>query len=228
MSKLYNTLEQIRRHEMPVIADDSTVSGNSRIGLQRNRKIIGTLVIIVGAAVLLYLNLPALSKYLPDSFNANSKQTAITAVPSQEPTSLIQDNGIDYSLPLNEQQSMTASSKPLEGLNSQNSQTRNNSVKNQNFVSLVNIGVEQIRKFEYWKGLHALNEARKLDPERIEPVINMAVALAELGFYELAIHYLGEASIINPNHPRLKENLSILADAGLIDQETTTKYTQNQ
>ena len=61
-----------------------------------------------------------------------------------------------------------------------------------------------------------------LEPKRIEPLVNMAVTYAELGFYAKAIKLFEEAYRIDPHFPPLLKNLKILNQANLLKNGVTS------
>lgn len=80
-----------------------------------------------------------------------------------------------------------------------------------------NQAAANIERQNYWQGIYLLDKTVKTNPGQIEPLINLGVALTELGLYGPAARYFARAYEINPQHPELNENLSILEDAGLLE-----------
>lgn len=85
-------------------------------------------------------------------------------------------------------------------------------------VASNNRAVAYIRNHDHWRGIYLLTTLVDRHPERIEPLINLGVALAEVGLWEPAREYLFRARALNPAHPLLRENLAILKRAGLLDE----------
>lgn len=84
-------------------------------------------------------------------------------------------------------------------------------------------GIDFFRNGDYWRSIHHFDRARQLNPQAVEPLINMAVALSELGLYGPANRLFREAYALAPNDPALRHNLSILAEAGRLDDVLQAK-----
>lgn len=89
-------------------------------------------------------------------------------------------------------------------------------------VETNNIAVAYIRNHEHWRAVYLLTSLVEQYPERIEPLINLGVALAEVGLWEPAHEYLARARTLDPGHPLLRENIAILRRAGLFDEFTSS------
>jgi Flp pilus assembly protein TadD len=83
-------------------------------------------------------------------------------------------------------------------------------------TSLNNQGVRLISKSEYWQGIYYLNKAHALSPQSIEPLVNMAVALMELGLTAPANRFFQEALTLDPNNTKLRDNLALAAQTGTL------------
>jgi len=104
---------------------------------------------------------------------------------------------------------------------SNNIATKTNREKIEKILPIVDInnqGADLVSAHNYWQGIHLLKEASETEPGRIEPLINLGVALAELGLFGPANRYFNMAYGLDPNHPELQKNLVILRDAGLLDK----------
>lgn len=78
-------------------------------------------------------------------------------------------------------------------------------------------GVELILKKKYWQGLYLFKKAIDLDNTRIEPHLNMAIALKEVGLIRPAGRYLKEAERIDEENPILLKNYAVILDEGYGD-----------
>jgi Flp pilus assembly protein TadD len=82
-----------------------------------------------------------------------------------------------------------------------------------------------IQENQHWRGIYFLEQARKEQPERPEALINMAVALAELGLRAPAQRLFSEAHALAPNHPLLRQNLDLLGQAGFFEEQWLSSLT---
>lgn len=87
-----------------------------------------------------------------------------------------------------------------------------------------NIAVAYIRNHDHWRAVYLLTSLVERHPDRIEPLINLGVALAEVGLWEPAQEYLSRAKALDPKHPLLLKNIAILKQAGLFDQFTRSRF----
>ena len=217
MSKLYNTLEQIRVNEVCRTSGRNHASGRDQKIRRKGRQVLCLLVLAAGLVVLLNFALPVIPTYLP-------YQKILTAKigTDQDSSSLPWSNKSAGYRTLSQVPERVPPIGP-EPHSMEEQQSRAESIEiatkeNQKLITLINRGAGCIQKQEYWKGLYYLDQARKMQPQRIEPLINSAVALAELGLYELAVQYFNEARSIDPEHPLLKENLAILSKYGIAEE----------
>jgi len=65
-------------------------------------------------------------------------------------------------------------------------------------------GVDLVLKKQYWPGIFLFKQAMELDEGRIEPVVNMAVTLDEIGLNRPSARYLAKAEMMNPEYPPLQ------------------------
>lgn len=93
----------------------------------------------------------------------------------------------------------------------------NGSPREQQMISFNNQGVEAVGRKDYWRAVYFFEKASKLEPRRPEPLINLGVVLIKLGFPAPALRAFEKAYAVAPADPRLKENLDLLAGAGLIE-----------
>lgn len=89
-------------------------------------------------------------------------------------------------------------------------------------------GIALIQENQHWRGIYFLEQARKQQPERPEALINMAVALAELGLRAPAKRLFSEAHALAPNHPLLRRNLDLLGQADFFDPQWLSSLTAGQ
>ncbi len=96
------------------------------------------------------------------------------------------------------------------------------------YRQLNDTGIALIQENQHWQGIYYLEQARKQQPERPEALINMAVALAELGLRAPAKRLFSEAHALAPNHPLLRQNLDLLAQADFFDPQWLSSLTAGQ
>lgn len=76
-------------------------------------------------------------------------------------------------------------------------------------------GLRLLADRRYWQAVTMFEKAARLAPDRPEPLINTAVALAELGLTAPAAEMFRKARALAPGHPALEKNLAILERHGL-------------
>ncbi|MCX5875366.1 MAG: hypothetical protein NT087_03520, partial [Deltaproteobacteria bacterium] len=96
------------------------------------------------------------------------------------------------------------------------------------YQQLNNKGIALIQENQHWRGIYYLEQARKQQPDRPEALINMAVALAELGLRAPAKRLFSEAHALAPNHPLLRQNLDLLGQADFFDPQWLSSLTAGQ
>lgn len=96
------------------------------------------------------------------------------------------------------------------------------------YRQLNDTGLALIQENQHWRGIYHLEQARKRQPERPEALINMAVALAELGLRAPAKRLFSEAHALAPNHPLLRKNLDLLEQAEFFDGQWLSSLTAGQ
>lgn len=67
-------------------------------------------------------------------------------------------------------------------------------------------GVDLVLQKQYWPAIFLFKQAMDLDQSRIEPVMNMAVTLEEIGLSRPAARYLAMAETLNPDYVPLRIN----------------------
>jgi len=65
-------------------------------------------------------------------------------------------------------------------------------------------GVDLVLKKQYWPGIFLFKQAMELDKGRIEPVVNMAVTLDEIGLSRPSARYLAMAEMMSPEYAPLQ------------------------
>ena len=198
MSKLFNTLEKISRNEsVKVSTGVASKAAKPRIKFEKHQGA-GIVILVVGLIILAYLLVPK---------STNHKSTTQPVTPETAAQNTTEMTTPQISAPL------TAESPAASQEKVTNSESTPGNERE--FASLVNQGAELIEKRDYWRGLYLLNKANELQPDRLEPLVNSVVALAELGHRELAVSYLNKAEKLAPGHPALQENRLILSQAGV-------------
>ncbi len=91
----------------------------------------------------------------------------------------------------------------------------------QQMVDLNNQGTRFLTKNRYWQSIYYFDKARKIQPQSVEPVINLAVALSELGLTGPANRFFTKAREIDPEHPVLRENMIIASKKGILHTTMT-------
>lgn len=180
MSKLFETLETIRRRE----------STRSRpMAATREKPTTGRPVKMVVLALLAFMLLGGGLYYT--TFRSNDRPGS-KAPPGSE----------------------SESKQPVEQLTTAVSAPPDQPAK---LVETNNIAVALIRNHDHWRAIYLLTSLVEQHPDRIEPLINLGVALAEVGLWEPAHEYLSRARTLDPKHPLLRENIAILRRAGLFE-----------
>jgi Flp pilus assembly protein TadD len=96
------------------------------------------------------------------------------------------------------------------------------------YRQLNDTGIALVQENQHWRGIYFLEQARKQQPERPEALINMAVALAELGLRAPAKRLFSEAHALAPNHPLLRRNLDLLGQADFFNGHWLSSLTAGQ
>ena len=96
------------------------------------------------------------------------------------------------------------------------------------YRQLNDTGIALVQENQHWRGIYHLEQARKQQPERPETLINMAVALAELGLRAPAKRLFSEAHALAPNHPLLRQNLDLLGQADFFNGHWLSSLTAGQ
>ena len=77
----------------------------------------------------------------------------------------------------------------------------------QDKVTLLNDqGVALVLEKKYWQGMYLFHQAIELDSSRIEPLLNMAVTLAEVNLNQPSDRYFSLAESLDSEYPLLQKN----------------------
>ncbi len=79
-----------------------------------------------------------------------------------------------------------------------------------------------VNEKKYWPAIILFQKANRLAPRRPEPLINMAVALSELGLFGPAMEKFHLAAAIAPDNPALIRNLEIIKTHGITPDSDPT------
>ncbi|MDA8164691.1 MAG: hypothetical protein M0017_06645 [Desulfobacteraceae bacterium] len=203
MSKLFDTLEQIRRHETFRFRRRSfPLPGPSSKG-QAGRKqalaalLVAAVALAAGSWLLRDFRLPRLP-HLPIAALIRSTSGLSRPLTAERPRVAAQG------LPL-----PPRFRPPLAGPAT--------SLAEQQFLTLNNKGVEAAHQGDSWRAVYFFTKASGLQPGRPEPFINLGVVLLKLDLPDAARRAFEQAYAAAPNDPRLRENLELLAEAGLLE-----------
>lgn len=122
--------------------------------------------------------------------------------------------------PVAEQKSSQPFKHPAPAVSSPSSQSSE-------LVEANNTAVAYIRNRDHWRGIYLLTSLVERSPGRVEPLINLGVALAEVGLWEPAQEYLSRAKTLDPRHPLLVKNITILKQAGLFDEFSRPRFEED-
>ncbi len=223
MSKLFDTLEQIRKNEAAKTSGPNTIPVSKPKKKKLPPRTISFILIPIFLGVGIYVSLPYLSAIVQQNISRFTKQeqsrTTIEPAPKVEkkaampktPQIASSSKQVKPAAPPATSKAPTpvSTSKPA-------SKSQANSTLQQ-FVSLNNKGTELISNNQYWEGIRYLNKAAELQPNSVEPLINIGVALSELGLYGPALRYFKKALEIDPNNQTTLDNITLLTEAGLLD-----------
>ena len=218
MSRLYNTLEKIRTGEPGGLSKKKSAPATG-IGLQA-----GTSkkrwIVLLGASALLVLALivffsgpkrkDAKPPVTADSVATDAAAPArIPALPAEPAPQTVDSKAMPPAPPIPPAASPSVTGADL-------------------YQQLNDTGIALIQENQHWRGIYYLEQARKQQPERPEALINMAVALAELGLRAPAKRLFSEAHALAPNHPLLRQNLDLLGQADFFDSQWLSSLTAGQ
>jgi tetratricopeptide (TPR) repeat protein len=222
VSKLFDTLEQIRKNESPQ-ANGSKKAPVSRTKKKRiNTRTISIILIPALLGMGIYFSLPHISGFIQQNLTRVKQQKQLKTSPAET-----QKATVEPSAPAKSQVAKVPEQiKPANQTLAQKTPavdavkpklSTQTSTAFQQFVFYNNKGTDLIANEQYWEGISYLDKSAKLQPNRVEPLINIGVALAELGLYGPASRYLKKALEVDPNHRKAIENIQLLTEAGLLD-----------
>lgn len=216
MSKLYNTLEKIRTGEQGGFPERKSAPA-TRIGLHADtgKK---RLIILLGASVFLALGLVV---FFSGSKHKETKPPATAVTATAVTPARIPDTPA-VPAPKADDSPQPPPAPPVSPA------TAPSATGNELYRQLNDTGVALIQKNQHWQGIYYLEQARKQQPERAEALINMAVALAELGLRAPAKRVFSEAHALAPNNPLLRTNLELLEQADFLDPQWLSTLTAGQ
>jgi tetratricopeptide (TPR) repeat protein len=190
LSKLFDTLEQIRRHESSHDSGHSRKNTPARSGkLGGGKAFLIVALLVAAAAVVVYFSpLRGISGKKPGPAGRDQVAESDRVAPALVAPSI--------------------SRQPPAAI-----------LADQDLLSLNNSGVEYVRNNDPWRGIYLFSRILDREPGRIEAMINIGAALAELGLIEPAKRYFRQAAILDRNHPALRANVVILRKAGLVGDD---------
>jgi len=224
MSKLFDTLEQIRENEANTVSQSGGEVKTASVPVKKPvkkphfafgrgrvaQRFIVPIVVLVLVGVGIYAALPWLGKDRGIRVstvavqNQATPETKATATPAateknkQDTAALaVEDSGHEEPLPPTAEAAPAIQPHP-------------------GAVRMNNRGVSLVKDGEYMEALHLFTEARKDAPDAIEPLINLAVAYTEFGLSEKGMTYFEKAFALDPVNPDLLNNLAMLDRAGLL------------
>lgn len=216
MSKLFDTLEQIRENEEAAPRKTAPKSTREpRKGGPRPAVVVFVVLVGILCVTLLYVDFSIFQGQPPPP---DSQVTSASREPSQPgptapdsaPHPVADISSTPAATPDTWQEILAAPSID----------------PGQKAILLNNIATRHIQEQEYWKGISILEHALKLSPDSPEILINYGVALTELDILEVAALYFEEAYRINPGHPALIRNIAILKQNTLMGEKLMSLYGQ--
>jgi tetratricopeptide (TPR) repeat protein len=217
VSRLYNTLEKIRTGEPGGFSKKksapATGIGPSADKSRKRRLVLLGTSAILGLALAIFFAGPKRKDTTPPvTAGADATDAAAPARRSNKPTEPAPQAAATQTVPSPPPVSLVASPTGTGDL----------------YQQLNDTGLALIQENQHWRGIYYLEQARKQRPERPEALINMAVALAELGLRAPAKRLFSEAHALAPNHPLLRQNLDLLGQADFFDPQWLSSLTAGQ
>ena len=235
MSKLFETLEKIRKNEE---ASSAVASSNKReekapaTPAQKNPNLMNLKRFIAMAAAIIFVLIGGYAAWL--QYKPSHRVLPETSTVTQSAVSISVDDQTteEPPLPLQPEGDIASLDDSKDQADSQNSLAENHEDvepaadpgaallnENASFFELNNLGVEQVALLDYWQGIYYLQKASDVSPQSIEPIINIAVAYTELGLHKRAMDYFRRAYELDPANLDLLDNLGILMKTGLLDNQ---------
>jgi len=224
LSKLFDTLEQIRENEAQQPSRPSGKSTQADGRSKRRVVVAGSLFLVVISLILLFrlidfssfVSHPSPATPGGETKSGDSTQASPAAVLTSPGMLTGSDTGQNYSITAADlqrwQTALQDEKLPIaeqEGL-------------------LNNIAVYYINNQQHWQGLSFLDRALQLRADSAEALINYAVALTELGLYGVAADYFERAYRANPAHPALIRNIALLRQHDILGERLLSLYDQKQ
>ncbi len=199
MSKLFDTLEKIQNKD----TFSPTTAGLAPPPQQKTNKVFFILVALAVSAVVLFLALQNIDTFkLP---RITGKQPVPSAVTQDQSIVLTENTGSSTHIPqLAGQPASNATKAFSENIYNQMTQFNNQ-------------GVRLLARSEHWQGIYYFNKAHALSPQSVEPIVNLAIALTELGLTAPANRFFREAVTLDPDNRILRDNLALAAQLGILD-----------
>lgn len=229
MSKLYNTLEKIRTGEQGGFSEKKSAPARGfGLNADKSKK---RQILLLGASALLVLTLVV---FFAGSKHKNAKPPVSTETTTGVTTAPASTVTTDTAAPTQiqtssaETASQTIAPPKLPSAPPAPTATPLSAGNNDLYRQLNDAGLALIQENQHWQGIYSLEQARKQQPQRPEALINMAVALAELGLRAPAKRLFSEAHALAPNHPLLRKNLELLVQANFLDPQWLSSLTAGQ
>lgn len=194
MSKLFNTLEKIKKNEEDALSP--VVHDKAGKNPQQPRKLLWLVISLTVVIGLLF----ASRSFSPNNFSQLINR--FYGVEKFSETDKPQQGVLEGAL--------TEAGGTTDSVADFEQDTSAGSTLAQ-MIILNNTGTRHVQQGRYWQGIYCFDQARKMQPERIEPLINLAVALSELQLFAPAHRFFKKAMKIDANHPLLKENIALIA-----------------
>ena len=215
MSRLYNTLEKIRTGEPGAFSAKKSAPAkgfgqNADTGRKRWIFLLGASALLALALIVFFAGPKRKEAKAPVTADAVATDAAAPAPRPDHPADSASQTDVSPKAP---PVSLAASSPGTAA---------------DLYQQLNDTGLALIQENQHWRGIYFFEQARKQQPERPEPLINMAVALAELGLRAPAKRLFSEAHALAPNHPLLRQNLDLLEQADFFDPQWLSSLTAGQ
>jgi len=206
VSKLFNTLEKIRHHETSNEPARRSAARKPAAAEKSGTPRLLSLVLLVMLAVVILYTVLLSSRLNLSPLNATFRQvlTTLHLLPSPDANRVA-----------------TPAPPALPGMLPSGGTAPASAA--QQAAQLTKTGIDLFLSGDHWRGIHYFDQARKRNPAAVEPLINMAVALSELGLHGPANRLFREAYAMAPNDPALLRNLATLAESGRLDDALLQK-----
>ena len=202
MSKLFETLEKIQQHEPalagPHISAEGTANSNKEWKKQLPFLLLTVAVLLVGSFYAVRHQLATIIQVQTDVLPREDRSDQERTPPE---LAAVEDSTL-----LSSEPGTPTAYRQMVDLNKQ--------------------GSRFLAKNRHWQAIYYFDKARKIQPQSIEPVLNLAVALSELGLAGPANRFFTEARGIDPGHPGLEENLIIAAQKGILHAPPALEVSQ--